>query len=182
MFCCCSCTHQNPNHRKHPNCSTTASQHSFLQGLHEIAGVLLLQVGQNVSYHLLVQLAQGHLRDSTRQSLDAVIESLQLLYSILKAADAELADHIMATGIEPFFAISWVITWFAHHVSPDLVARLFDLFIASHPLMPVYLYVEGMREVRTRQSQAACQLHWKRVAVRTMLHSSTWTLLVRACL
>lgn len=121
---------------------------SLLQGLHEIAGVLLLQVGQNVSYHLLVQLAQGHLRDSTRQTLDAVIESLQLLYSILKAADSVLADHIMATGIEPFFAISWVITWFAHHVSPDLVARLFDLFIASHPLMPVYLYVEGMREVR----------------------------------
>lgn len=118
-----------------------------MQGLHEIAGVLLLQVGQNVSYHLLAQLAQGHLRDSTRQTLDAVIESLQLLYSILRAADAELADHIIATGIEPFFAISWVITWFAHHVSPDLVARLFDLFIASHPLMPVYLYVEGMREV-----------------------------------
>jgi hypothetical protein len=118
-----------------------------LQGLHEIAGVLLLQVGQNVSYHLLVQLVQGHLRDSTRQTLDAVIESLQLLYSILRAADAELADHIMATGIQPYFAISWVITWFAHHVSPSMIARLFDLFIASHPLMPVYLYVEGMREV-----------------------------------
>lgn len=105
-------------------------------------------MGQNVSYHLLEQLARGHLRDSTRQTLDAVIESLQLLYSILRAADAQLAEHIIATGIEPYFAISWVITWFAHHVSPDLIARLFDLFIASHPLMPVYLYVEGMREVR----------------------------------
>jgi hypothetical protein len=118
-----------------------------MQGLHEIAAVLLLQVGQNISYHLLVSLAQNHLRDSTRQSLDAVIESLQLLYSILGLADPQLSEHITSTGLPPYFAISWVITWFAHHVSPDMVARLFDLFIASHPLMPMYLYVAGMREV-----------------------------------
>lgn len=40
----------------------------------------------------------------------------------------------------PYFALSWLLTWFAHDV-PDLdsIARLFDLFLASHPLMPLYL-------------------------------------------
>lgn len=40
----------------------------------------------------------------------------------------------------PFFALSWLLTWFAHDV-PDLesISRLFDLFLSSHPLMPLYL-------------------------------------------
>ena len=35
---------------------------------------------------------------------------------------------------------SWYMTWFAHDV-PSLpqIARLFDLFLSSHPLMPLYL-------------------------------------------
>ena len=39
----------------------------------------------------------------------------------------------------PYYGLSWLITWFAHNV-PDLeqIARLFDLFLASHPLMPLY--------------------------------------------
>ena len=35
---------------------------------------------------------------------------------------------------------SWYLTWFAHDV-PALgqAARLFDLFLSSHPLMPLYV-------------------------------------------
>lgn len=38
------------------------------------------------------------------------------------------------------FALSWLITWYGH-VLTDVrhVLRLYDLFLASHPLMPVYL-------------------------------------------
>ena len=40
----------------------------------------------------------------------------------------------------PAHPCSWYMTWFAHDV-PALpqIARLFDLFLASHPLMPLYL-------------------------------------------
>merc|ERR1712216_183019 len=45
-------------------------------------------------------------------------------------------------GMEPFFSLPWVITWFAHDVrDTDMVKRLFDLFLVSHPLMPIYLTV-----------------------------------------
>ncbi len=55
-------------------------------------------------------------------------------------ADARLADHIAAAGIMPYFALSWYITWFAHDIAAlPKVSRLFDLFMASHPLMPLYV-------------------------------------------
>ena len=37
------------------------------------------------------------------------------------------------------FALSWLITWFGH-VLKDIttIVRLYDFFLATHPLMPVY--------------------------------------------
>lgn len=109
----------------------------------------MLEVGENVALQLLARLVTTHLRDCTRHSLDAVIESLHLLYPVLRGADHELAVHLTSVGLPPYFALSWIITWFAHHVPPKDAARLFDLFIASHPLMPMYIFVVGMMEVRS---------------------------------
>ena len=81
-----------------------------------------------------------------RPSLDAVIELLALLPPILADADPRLAAHVAASGVPPFFALSLFITWFAHNL-PCLgeAARLFDLFIASHPLMPLYAAVAVLK-------------------------------------
>ena len=39
-----------------------------------------------------------------------------------------------------FFSLSWLITWFGHVIQDNgLVMRLADVFLASHPLMPLYL-------------------------------------------
>lgn len=37
------------------------------------------------------------------------------------------------------FALSWLITWYGH-VLKDFatIVRLYDFFLATHPLMPVY--------------------------------------------
>lgn len=43
----------------------------------------------------------------------------------------------------PYFALSWYMTWFAHDIdSLEDVSRLFDLFMASHPMMSLYVAVE----------------------------------------
>ena len=77
-----------------------------------------------------------------RPSLDAVIELLALLLPILASADPPLAAHVDSSGVPPFFALSLFITWFAHNLQRlGQAARLFDLFIASHPLMPLYAAV-----------------------------------------
>jgi len=38
------------------------------------------------------------------------------------------------------FCLSWLITWYGHVLSDfqDIV-RLYDFFMACHPLMPIYL-------------------------------------------
>jgi Rab-GTPase-TBC domain len=126
----------------------------YYQGLHDVAAVLLFVCGEHSAYRMLTKLATCHLRDCTRPSLDAVTESLTLLYPILQVADPELYNYII--GLEepalevPYFALSWHMTWFSHDVATlDQCARLFDLFISSHPLMPLYVAavaVRGQRE------------------------------------
>jgi hypothetical protein len=49
-------------------------------------------------------------------------------------------EALTAAELQPYFGLRWLITWFAHDL-PDLgsAARMFDLFVASHPLMPLYV-------------------------------------------
>ena len=117
--------------------------------------MLLLQVGESMTYQLLQRLVCTQLRDSTRSTLEAVSESLELLQPLVAAADPPLGRHLVAAQLPPFYAISWTITWFAHNVPPAEVPRLFDLFLASHPLMPMYLYVQAMLQVRRRRRRPA---------------------------
>jgi hypothetical protein len=65
---------------------------------------------------------------------------LSLLFPLISHVDTEVFQYIIQSGIEPFVALSWIITWFAHELENlDVVSRLYDLFIVSHPLMPLYL-------------------------------------------
>jgi Rab-GTPase-TBC domain len=65
---------------------------------------------------------------------------------VLLQADEDLAQCILKAGVLPYFALSWYITWFAHEVqSLPQIARLFDLFMASHPLMPLYAGAAAMK-------------------------------------
>ena len=79
--------------------------------------------------------------------------------------DEELAQCIRKSGILPYFALSWYITWFAHdvHQLPQ-IARLFDLFMASHPIMPLYVgavamkvdFCEAANDIYTFRHKSAC--------------------------
>lgn len=55
-----------------------------------------------------------------------------------------------AVGVTPLVVISWFLTWFSHDLSSAAdAARLFDLFLASHPLMPLYVGAVAMRSQRS---------------------------------
>ena len=45
-------------------------------------------------------------------SLDEVIQELYLLQPLLKAVDEEVFNFIKESGVEPFFAVSWALTWY----------------------------------------------------------------------
>ncbi len=56
------------------------------------------------------------------------------------------------TGDGAVWGMSWFLTWLSH-TTPGLEesARLFDLFTASHPLMPLYV---GAVAVQARSAQS----------------------------
>jgi hypothetical protein len=44
--------------------------------------------------------------------------------------------------VQPYFAISWLLTWFSHVVDDwETIVRIFDSCMASHPLFTVYVSV-----------------------------------------
>ncbi|KAF6262982.1 rab-GTPase-TBC domain-containing protein [Scenedesmus sp. NREL 46B-D3] len=123
----------------------------YYQGLHDVAAVLLLVAGELPAFDMLCRLATGHLRDATRPSLDPVIELLGLMQLIVREADGELAAFLEEQGLPPFYSLSWYITWFSHDLSQfGEVCRLFDLFLATHPLMPLYVGAVAMHSQRSQ--------------------------------
>ena len=84
--------------------------------------------------------------------MHAVVELLSLLFPLLRRLDAPLAAHLEEAGLgegPPIFALAWLITWFAHGVSAlPTAARLFDAFLASHPLLPLYAAAAAMKACR----------------------------------
>eukprot|EP00884_Botryococcus_braunii_P017782 jgi/Botrbrau1/4688/Bobra.0218s0010.1 len=98
----------------------------YYQGLHDVAGVLLLVLGEASAFRVLRVLCRTHLRDATRPDLSATLENLGLLLPILAQADPELYRYVAGTEVLPFFGLSWLITWFSHSVSSlHDAARLF---------------------------------------------------------
>ena len=62
------------------------------------------------------------------------------LQSLLMLEDPELEQFITQSECAYYFSLSWLITWYGHVVrSHEEAYRLIDLFLASHPLMSVYL-------------------------------------------
>lgn len=69
--------------------------------------------------------------------------------SASQVADPELAALARDVDLPPYYALSWFITWFSHDVGGlEAAARLFDLFLAVHPLMPLYVGAVAMRSQR----------------------------------
>jgi hypothetical protein len=128
-----------------------------LQGLHDIASVLLLVCGEAAAYPLLERLALFHLRDCTRATLEPVTQLLALLFPLLARVDPPLHAFLQRSGVLPYFALTWVLTWHVHDVR-DLptAARLFDLFLSSSPLLPLYVGVAALLAERAAVMALPC--------------------------
>ena len=100
-------------------------------------------MGLDLPSSVLLQVSRSHFRDAMRSDFQSLSAALRLIMMPLIAAlDREVHAKLWEVDMEPFFAISWIITWFSHDVrDTDLVKRLFDCFLVSHPVMPVYMAV-----------------------------------------
>ena len=115
----------------------------YVQGCHDVAGVLLLALGAGRAGLALGGLVRGPLRGCVQRSMDVPCALLGLLPRLLHAARPALADALEAASPAPdalpHYALPWLLTWFAHSVPSLAVAqRLFDAFVLAHPLLPLY--------------------------------------------
>lgn len=129
----------------------------YYQGLHDVVAVLVLasrrgvkRAGKATSREevsrrgmacaIMERLVSWHLRDHTRKDLFHTLEMTSALLTLLERLEPSLANALRDAKIATAFAIPWLMCWFLHGVtSLEVAARLVDVFIVSHPLMPVYV-------------------------------------------
>ncbi|KAJ7332191.1 hypothetical protein JRQ81_014371 [Phrynocephalus forsythii] len=72
-------------------------------------------------------------------TMDNTKHILNYLMPIIDQVNPELHDFMQRAEVGTIFALSWLITWFGHVLSDFRhVVRLYDFFLACHPLMPIY--------------------------------------------
>ncbi|KAL7551858.1 hypothetical protein ACHAWF_015078 [Thalassiosira exigua] len=113
--------------------SAAASQAAFAA---EASGLL-------PACRVLLRLSRSHLRDALRPDFAFLRDALRLtILPLIASFDAEVHAHLVDCGMEYHFCLSWVLTWFAHDLrDTELVKRLYDFFLVSHPIMAVYVSV-----------------------------------------
>lgn len=81
------------------------------------------------------------IRDFMLPSMQPAIDHLRLLFPLLNATDPQLSAHLSRT--QPFFALAATLTLYAHDIQEySNIARLFDVFLATDPIFPLYLFAE----------------------------------------
>jgi len=101
-----------------------------------------LILGQDLSFLVVNALSKSHLRDFMDVDMNRTRHMLNYLYPILERADPELEAYMKKSEVGTIFCLSWLITWYGHVLeNAKHTVRLYDFFLASHPLMPIYLAV-----------------------------------------
>ncbi|EDV25499.1 uncharacterized protein TRIADDRAFT_24329, partial [Trichoplax adhaerens] len=111
----------------------------YYQGFHDVCLTLILSVGETAALALANKLARNHLRDFMESDMINTKNILELINPIIIMENLQLFQALQESNVGNVFAISWLITWFAHDFEdPAISYRLYDFFLAHHPLMPVY--------------------------------------------
>ncbi|XP_026857120.2 TBC1 domain family member 20 isoform X2 [Electrophorus electricus] len=136
----------------------------YYQGYHDIVVTFLLVVGERVAIAMVEKLSNHHLRDFMDPTMDSTKHILNYLMPLLEQVDSELHDFMLRAEVGTIFALSWLITWYGHVLSDFRhVLRLYDFFLASHPLMAVYfaavIVLHREREVKSSECDMASVHH-----------------------
>jgi len=112
----------------------------YYQGYHDVAVTLLLVAGENASFFLLERLSKNHLKDCMEATMEKTSYLLHYIYPLIRHQDKKVFEHMEKSEVGTTYALPWFITWFGHSLNyyKDVV-RLYDFFLASEPLAPLYL-------------------------------------------
>lgn len=114
---------------------------NYYQGLHDVVTIFMLVVEDDpLAFALSEALSRNFLVDYMKSDFHVVSKSMNLIYLLIKASDPVLYYCLEGAKLEPFFATSWLITWFAHDINGlEEAARVYDALLCSHPVFCFYL-------------------------------------------
>jgi hypothetical protein len=155
----------------------------YYQGYHDICTVLLLVTGERTAFAMSTAISCTFLGDAHHPDLSRMINLLGLLFPLLQVADRELHSFILESGVPPYFALSWVLTWFSHSLKDvPTVARVFDFMLSSHPLMSLYVSLKVLVHRRTELLACACELSEVHGLLQSMPETMPWEKLLQESL
>ncbi|KAI7867522.1 rab-GTPase-TBC domain-containing protein [Spinellus fusiger] len=112
----------------------------YYQGFHDICTCFLLVLGKKHAIPAVENVALFFLRYAMLDSFDPISKQLRLMSSMIEYEDPQLTAYLESANVMPYYALSWILTWYSHDFAEfNKIVRLFDLFIASSPFMPVYV-------------------------------------------
>lgn len=101
---------------------------------------MLVMEDDYLSFAMAEQISLNYLSDYMREDFEIVSQFMHILLVLIRASDLELYEHLQKARMEPFFAISWLITWFSHDIRElDQIARIFDVLLCSPPIFCFYV-------------------------------------------
>ncbi|CAB3404034.1 unnamed protein product [Caenorhabditis bovis] len=115
---------------------------NYYQGFHDICLTALLVCGHEDAFRVCVNLAKhGAFNNYLLKTLErTVVKELELMYVILSRVEPQLEKVMRSVELGSIFALSWPLTWFSHSLKQyQQIVRFFDCFLASTPLLPVYV-------------------------------------------
>lgn len=115
----------------------------YYQGYHDVAITFLLVCGDRASFPLLCRLSYGDgapLAPFMQTTMQPTQHRLNYLLPIIYTENPTLGQFLERSTVGTMFALPWYLTWFGHSLNKYTdVVRLYDYFLCSPPLFPVYV-------------------------------------------
>lgn len=112
----------------------------YYQGYHDVAVTFLLVVGDEIAFHIMEILSTNHLVECMQETMEPTQRRLMFLYPLIHYENPSLCEYLEKSTVGTLFALPWYLTWFGHSLNSYRdVVRLYDFFLASPFLLPIYV-------------------------------------------
>ncbi|KAI5704921.1 hypothetical protein M8J75_010063 [Diaphorina citri] len=112
----------------------------YYQGYHDVAITFLLVVGEMKAFRILEVLSNDHLSENMRDTMDETSYVLNYMFPLVNKRSSDLCEFLERSCVGTMFCLPWYLTWFSHNLNRySDVVRLYDYFLASPKLLPIYL-------------------------------------------
>ncbi|KAF7992944.1 hypothetical protein HCN44_005725 [Aphidius gifuensis] len=114
---------------------------NYYQGYNDVAATILIVMGLEKGLCILERITLEFLERFMEPTMERVNQELFYIFALLERIHPKLLEHLENVELFPHFALAEYTTWYAHKYAENrkLLHRLFDFFLGTQTLMPLYL-------------------------------------------